>query len=74
MANHDVKTFRFAGSCPSPHCVDVVEIQVTELGENNPQYQSIRYFLMTVYLHVIDDTFRISSTRALDYISMPTVI
>ena len=60
MANHGVKTFRFAGRLPSPHCVDVVETQVSQISMDGkqPQYQSTRYFIKIVYLHVIEDNFR----------------
>ena len=58
--------------CPSPHCFDVVEIQVSgELRENNFQPQSTSYLMMIVYL--IEDNFRRPSTRVLNKISMSTV-
>ena len=57
--------------CPSAHCFDVVEIQVSKLRENNFQHQSTSYIMMIVYL--IEDNFRSPSTHVLDKISMSTV-
>ena len=58
MANHDVKTFRFAGRLPK-HCVDVdVDVDTSQpaMGKQ-PQYQITRYFMTIVYLHVMEDNF-----------------
>ena len=72
MANHDVKTFRFAGRLPKPTLFYVVEIQVSKrYRENNFQHQYTSYLMMIVYL--IEDNFWSPSTRVLDKIRMLTV-
>ena len=48
-----------------------IEMQVS-YGKTTP-VPEYKYFMMIVYLHVIEDIFWNSSTRALNYISMQTV-
>ena len=56
MANHDVKTFRFAGRLPKPTLLTFIEMQVS-YGKTAPVPEYQVFFMMIVYLHVIEDIF-----------------
>ena len=45
VVNLDVKTFRFAGRLPKPHCVDVVEIKVSKAWEKTISSTRVFYKL-----------------------------